>query len=401
MSYAEAARALEIDVSSVKKRARRRGWRRRPGNDGTTRVAVPRSALKEGSGTVLMDVPEDTSADSAELSLGKSPLTNAVFQALRGQISALESLVSTLRDELAAAKQAAAKAEERTDQALADLRNERRSTAEERLRLLDSLARLAGEHLGGFPLPSGIVEAIQADLELEKEEPPEIEPAGDLAQAEKRKRLAAVLGAIRAEMDGPAASGGQPELGQPEVLSVPDSPPELPLTPEFGRRPGLFAGRRYGIRRLGVEPLAARAKPPGGRGSSGAGASAADRPRSRPLGAGHEHPAEAGNLPALNTHRSTSAVSSGAPLRGPFLSLRRGNLAARFACGCGLLPWGPRDGLAGSRRSTAGVERLAQQAVRASRRCLGHRGSPSLPSGIFGFWVGVCEIRTRDVAPDD
>ena len=208
-----------------------------------------------------MDVPEDTSADSAELSLGKSSLTNGVFEALRGQISALENLVSTLRDELAAAKQAAGKAEERTDQALADLRKERTSTAEERLRLLESLARLAGEHVGGLPLPSGIVEAIQVDLELEKEEPREIEPAGDLAQAEKRKRLAAVLGAIRAEMDEPAASGGQSELGQPEVPPVSDSPPKLPLTPESAVAPASSLDGATESGRPWVEPLAARAKP--------------------------------------------------------------------------------------------------------------------------------------------
>jgi hypothetical protein len=45
MTYAEAAAALGVDPDSVARRARRQGWERMPGNDGTMRIAVPLSVL--------------------------------------------------------------------------------------------------------------------------------------------------------------------------------------------------------------------------------------------------------------------------------------------------------------------------------------------------------------------
>lgn len=48
MTYDEAAKALGIDVGSVKRRAQRAGWPRLTGNDRRTRVAVPASAFRVG-----------------------------------------------------------------------------------------------------------------------------------------------------------------------------------------------------------------------------------------------------------------------------------------------------------------------------------------------------------------
>src|SRR5689334_10885686 len=104
MSYTEAARALGIDVGSVKKRARRRGWRRQPGNDGTTRIAVPRDALGGVPRDVSKDGRGDTSTPKMALSPGTSPETDAAIQALQGQIAAVENHNATLREQLAKAE---------------------------------------------------------------------------------------------------------------------------------------------------------------------------------------------------------------------------------------------------------------------------------------------------------
>src|SRR5215207_6476300 len=45
LTYAELGEALGITVDSAKRLARRRGWRKQPGNDGRARVAVPAERL--------------------------------------------------------------------------------------------------------------------------------------------------------------------------------------------------------------------------------------------------------------------------------------------------------------------------------------------------------------------
>ncbi len=47
LTYAELAERLGIEVASAKMRARRGKWRREPGNDGRTRVLVPREVLDD------------------------------------------------------------------------------------------------------------------------------------------------------------------------------------------------------------------------------------------------------------------------------------------------------------------------------------------------------------------
>jgi hypothetical protein len=60
LTYAELGQVLGITVDSAKRLARRRGWRKQPGNDGRARVAVPVERL------VPRDIPTDDRRDDRE-----------------------------------------------------------------------------------------------------------------------------------------------------------------------------------------------------------------------------------------------------------------------------------------------------------------------------------------------
>src|SRR4051812_16600668 len=63
LSYAEAAKALDVNPESVARRMRRDGWARRRGNDGKPRVAVPVALLPVLAGVPVdgSDVPDNVS----------------------------------------------------------------------------------------------------------------------------------------------------------------------------------------------------------------------------------------------------------------------------------------------------------------------------------------------------
>jgi hypothetical protein len=70
MSYAELGRARGISAASAKRLSNRRRWRKRAGNDGTTRVAVPTDEVvaretrpRDISRDVPGDAPSDVSGD--------------------------------------------------------------------------------------------------------------------------------------------------------------------------------------------------------------------------------------------------------------------------------------------------------------------------------------------------
>ncbi len=78
MSYQDVATALGIDVNSVRRRARRSGWRRQPGNDVTVRVLVPRTVL---------DRPKvDPGVQEKGQPLGRSAGLEALVRAQEGHI---------------------------------------------------------------------------------------------------------------------------------------------------------------------------------------------------------------------------------------------------------------------------------------------------------------------------
>lgn len=61
LTYAEAAKLLNIKADSAKKRAMRRHWPRLVGNDGKTRIQVPPECLRTVPEDITTDIPVDTS----------------------------------------------------------------------------------------------------------------------------------------------------------------------------------------------------------------------------------------------------------------------------------------------------------------------------------------------------
>lgn len=85
LTYAEAAKLLNIKPDSAKKRAMRRHWPRLVGNDGKTRIQVPPECL----GTVITDITPDIPEDT-------SPPHNDI----RERLAAAETEVRLLRERL-------------------------------------------------------------------------------------------------------------------------------------------------------------------------------------------------------------------------------------------------------------------------------------------------------------
>jgi hypothetical protein len=136
LAYPEAAKALGVAPASVAKRATRRRWPRRLGNDGRARIGVPIDALPEPA--VSLDSPGDSPPDSPgdsppDSRLDKDALNRTIGR-LEAENSALRTALTGLRDE--------------RDRQLADLRAEREAERET-LR--------------------GTVEALKAALEAERE----------------------------------------------------------------------------------------------------------------------------------------------------------------------------------------------------------------------------------------
>jgi hypothetical protein len=131
---------------------KRAGWGWDPPNHpaDSLHIEVPRDAWSQVSDTPHRRNPEK---------LHESP-----------HIKALESHIVTLREQLSGAEQRADRAEARLDQVLADLRNERTASAEERRRLLERIAELEAQLAQQSEPPAAEppdVDAISADLEHE------------------------------------------------------------------------------------------------------------------------------------------------------------------------------------------------------------------------------------------
>ena len=95
LSYAEFAAMRGISRSSAIRMARRHGWPRRPGNDGSARVAVPVAALvaRENDRTSARgDDPEGAPGDAGEGDRGDA------LRALSSTISLLESRLTAADD---------------------------------------------------------------------------------------------------------------------------------------------------------------------------------------------------------------------------------------------------------------------------------------------------------------
>ena len=79
LTYDEAAEALGIKADSVRRRAAARKWPKRPGNDRTVRVGIPRDAIHDRTSDAtpapIRDVtPDDTDQIRADLAATKIAL---------------------------------------------------------------------------------------------------------------------------------------------------------------------------------------------------------------------------------------------------------------------------------------------------------------------------------------
>lgn len=91
MTYDDLASALGIAPDSARKLARRRNWRRQPGNDGKIRIEVPIERLPPS-----VDSPRDNPPDSPQDSPGDTQ-TSAQLMVLEAQIASLRELVASER----------------------------------------------------------------------------------------------------------------------------------------------------------------------------------------------------------------------------------------------------------------------------------------------------------------
>jgi hypothetical protein len=101
LTYAELAEARGIDKASAIRLCLRRKWPRQKGNDGTVRVAVPLTAIRQ-SGDTNNDVSADPSSD--------------VSYASYSVVSALEARVAALEEDVRRERASADRERERADQ---------------------------------------------------------------------------------------------------------------------------------------------------------------------------------------------------------------------------------------------------------------------------------------------
>jgi hypothetical protein len=120
VSKVDLAQARGISISSVEKLSRRRGWKKQPGNDGKTRVLVPRSVLGDSPADMSRDtlqrrpvtspatVPVDVGADNRAINAAVEAAIDASVAAWRGRaeaaearVAAADAVAATLGDALA------------------------------------------------------------------------------------------------------------------------------------------------------------------------------------------------------------------------------------------------------------------------------------------------------------
>jgi hypothetical protein len=175
LTYEEAGHLLGIDADSVSRRARRLAWRRQPGNDGRTRVAVPLDVIPDSP-------PDNRGYDEADIRASVSPDTQSMIKALEGEAAALREALDRERGRLA--------------QAEADVLSARKGEAEARERA----ARAEGER---DALRDGLRASEEARREVEtraaQESAKAVQAQRDAVEAQQRARdAAAALGAFQA-----------------------------------------------------------------------------------------------------------------------------------------------------------------------------------------------------------
>lgn len=177
LSYGELADARGISRESAIRIARRRGWPRRTGNDGTVRVAVPRSVL-EAKRRDRPDLAADNPGDNPPDISSTIKALEGQIDALKGQMAAVEAHNATLRDQAADLKAERDRALHRADTAEVerDRMRERieeleRQLGEARARVREGMTRESGH--GPDPVRDAQAEKLWheiADLQAKLEE---------------------------------------------------------------------------------------------------------------------------------------------------------------------------------------------------------------------------------------
>ncbi len=101
LSYAELGRVRGIGRESAKKLALREGWRRIPGNDGSTRVLVPREWLRPARESSRERSRESSREDTRAISALEAAFTT-VLAAKDNEVAALRAVIEAKDGELAA-----------------------------------------------------------------------------------------------------------------------------------------------------------------------------------------------------------------------------------------------------------------------------------------------------------
>jgi hypothetical protein len=120
MSYAELGRLRGISAASAKRLSNRRRWRKRSGNDGTTRVAVP-----AGEDAPRETVPGDVSGELSRLLVEANARADAAHQRTDAALAVADQTLAQLSEATGRSGEAdrrAEAAETRADAAEADRR---------------------------------------------------------------------------------------------------------------------------------------------------------------------------------------------------------------------------------------------------------------------------------------
>jgi hypothetical protein len=208
MSYSELAEARGIDRPSVVRIARRRRWQKQKGNDGTIRIAVPRTFLdakRQSPRDRPPDRPEGSLRDNDRKIIGLEARIELLTEELereRAEVRRLTGEVAELREQRATANAQAAASGAQTGEIMAKLE----TAQENETRLREQRA-------------AAIAKAEAAEAQL------------DDAKADARK-----------EGEGRAQAQAKAELLQVEVDRL------RPLAERPAARPGLL-GRLLGRKR--------------------------------------------------------------------------------------------------------------------------------------------------------
>jgi len=144
LTYDEAGRVLGIDAASVARRARRMRWRRQPGNDARTLVAVPLDAIPDTAAD--MPAPDAVPSTGPDVPRDVREDTTYLVRALEGEVAALRDALTRERG--------------RADQAEAEAREARQAEAAARERA----ARAEGAR-DALQVAMGAAEAARQDAE--------------------------------------------------------------------------------------------------------------------------------------------------------------------------------------------------------------------------------------------